>query len=1013
MSLSVAQRLQRLDARIEEIKCWREREALPIPQWRFDGQPLSLGDAWPHREGVVTLAAEATVPAAWPLDETRLRLDVGGESLVTLVEEGVGSARFGLDPNHREFPLRARRIRIETESVARLPFGEPVPQPRLAEARLVWIDGPVHRLALLLRQVWETAQALAEHEVVPHLVVAAEAALWSLEWPSATSGYLARTAPMPQQQRIWRLPAIDGPPPALTEAERASVVAAHDGLAAALRALQDRFPPQGRLAITGHAHIDLAWLWPYAETRRKARRTFHTALRLMEQFPDFVFNQSTAAYYAQIEEDDPALFAAIQDRVAEGRWETIGGLWVEPDTNMPTGESLVRQILYGQRYFERQFGQRHTVCWLPDCFGFSAVLPQLLRQGGIDSFFTTKVNWSETNRFPYDLFQWEGLDGSRVLAHTFDNPIENYNGTIRADCLLPTWRNFRGKTGHDESLLAIGFGDGGGGVTPEMLERQAQLADFPALPALRPVRVEDFYARIREQVAMADLPVWLGEIYFELHRATLTTQGRTKRLHRQAERALIAAEVAGSLATLLGAPHFGSLEPAWRGLLKNQFHDILPGSSIREVYEDAERELAAARDAGLARQAEALRALAAVLPAGDTAGALVVVNPDLSPRPLRLQLDGRAVAPDRVVPPLGVAVLDPTALAPAPGLSATWSDAGGVLENRVLRAEIAADGSIARLLHKPTGRDALAGRGNQLWLYPADKPRSWDAWEMEADYVRQGIELTDLEAAELVEAGPHRAALRLVRRFRDSTITQTLTLWANSPRLDIHTELDWHDRRVLLRALVPVAVRAETASFECAFGVVRRPTHRNTSWDQAKFEVPGHRFADLSEPGFGVALLNDGRYGHSALGNVLGLSLLRAPIHPDPLADEGRHSFTYAILPHAGDWHEGGVREAAEDLNQPLLALSAPRPLATGLHTPLTVTGVAAGLAALKPAEEGDDLVLRLYEPAGARGSLAITPPAGWRLAESVTLLEEPAERGRVHDLEPFELRSWRLRRER
>jgi alpha-mannosidase len=1013
MSLSVAQRLQRLDARIEEILCWREREAVPIPQWRFDGRPLSLGDSWPHREGVVTLAAEATVPAAWPLDETRLRLDVGGESLLTLQEEGVGAARFGLDPNHREFPLRARRIRIEAESVARLPFGEPVPQPRLAEARLVWIDGAVHRLALLLRQVWEAAQALAAHEVVPHLAAAAEAALWSLDWPSATSGYLARTAPMPQQQRIWRLPELDGRPPALTEAERASVVAAHDGLAAALQALQARFPPQGRLAITGHAHIDLAWLWPYAETRRKVRRTFHTALRLMEQFPDFVFNQSTAAYYAQIEADDPALFAGIRDRVAEGRWETIGGMWVEPDTNMPTGESLVRQVLYGQRYFERQFGQRHTVCWLPDCFGFSAVLPQLLRQGGIDSFFTTKVNWSETNRFPYDLFQWEGLDGSRVLAHTFDNPIENYNGTIRADCVLPTWRNFRGKTGHDESLLAIGFGDGGGGVTPEMLERQTQLADFPALPALRPVRVEDFYARIRERVAMADLPVWLGEIYFELHRATLTSQGRTKRLHRQAERALLAAEAAGSLATLLGAPHFGCLEPAWRGLLKNQFHDILPGSSIREVYEDAERELAAARDAGLGRQAAALQALAAVLPAGDTAGALVVVNPDLSPRPLRLVLDGLAVAPDRVVPPLGIAVLDPAALVPAPGLSAAWSAAGGVLENRVLRAEIGADGTIARLLHKPTGRDALAGRGNQLWLYPSDKPRSWDAWEMEADAIKQGVELTGLESAELVEAGPHRAALRLVRRYRDSTIIQTLTLWANSPRLDIHTELDWHDRRVLLRALLPVAVRAETATFECAFGVVRRPTHRNTSWDQAKFEVPGHRFADLSEPGFGVALLNDGRYGHSALGNVLGLSLLRAPIYPDPLADEGRHSFTYAILPHAGDWHEGGVREAAEDLNQPLLALAAPRPLATGLHTPLMVTGVAAGLAALKPAEEGEDLVLRLYEPAGARGSLAITPPDGWRLAEAVSLLEEPSERDRVHDLEPFELRSWRLRRER
>ncbi|MDR6290678.1 alpha-mannosidase [Inquilinus ginsengisoli] len=1009
MSLSVAQRLHRLDARIAEILCWRERETEPIADWRCDGRPLSLGDPWPPHDAPVVFTAAAEVPAHWPLGEARLRLDVGGESLLTLDEDGFGPASFGLDPNHQEFPLQARRVRIETESVPRLPFGEPVHHPRLAEARLVWVDLAVHRLALLLRQVWETAQALEDHEVVPHLVAAAETALWSLEWPSATGSYLGRTAPLPQQQKIWRLPALEARPAALGEAERQSVVAAHDGLVAALQALQQRFPPQGRLAITGHAHIDLAWLWPYAETRRKARRTFHTALRLMEQFPDFVFNQSTAAYYAQIEQDDPALFTAIRARVAEGRWETIGGLWVEPDTNMPTGESLARQVLYGQRYFEQAFGVRHSVCWLPDCFGFSAALPQLLRQGGIDSFFTIKVNWSETNRFPHDLFHWEGLDGSRVLAHTFDNPIQGYNGTIRADCVLPTWRNFRGKTVHDESLLAIGFGDGGGGVTPEMLERQAQLADFPALPALRPARVEEFYARIRQRAAVEELPVWLGEIYLELHRATLTSQGRTKRLNRQAERALLAAESVGSLAVLLGAPRFASLEPAWRGLLKNQFHDILPGSSIREVYEDAERELTAARDAGLDRQAEAMRALAATLPAGGTADALVVVNPDLSPRPLRLELEGEAIAPDLTVPPLGIVVLDRAALRPAPGLSASWSTTGSRLENRFLRVEIGADGTIARLLHKPGGRDALAGRGNQLWLYPADKPRSWDAWDVEADYDRQGFELTGLEESELVEDGPDRAALRLVRRYRDSTITQTLTLWANSPRLDIHARLDWHDRRVLLRALVPVAVRAETASFECAFGVVRRPTHRNTSWDQAKFEVPGHRFADLSEPGFGVALLNDGKYGHSALGNVLGLSLLRAPIYPDPLADEGVQEFTYAILPHEGDWHEGGVREAAEDLNQPLLALPA-RNLAAGLHTPLMVSGIKAGLAAFKPAEEGEDLVLRLYEPAGGRGSLAITLPESWQLGEAVTLLEEPAGRDRAHDLEPFEVRSWRVR---
>jgi len=672
---------------------------------------------------------------------------------------------------------------------------------------------------------------------------------------------------------------------------------------------------------------------------------------------------------------------------------------------MPTGESLVRQILYGQRYFQKTFGVRHRVCWLPDCFGFSGALPQLLRQGGIDCFFTIKVNWSETNKFPYDLFHWEGLDGSRVLTHTFENPVHGYNGILRPDCIHPTWKNFRGKTLHDESLLAVGYGDGGGGVNPEMLERQAQLADFPALPALRPARIEEFYDRIHREVPAEDLPVWVGEIYLELHRATLTTQSGTKRGHRLAERALITAETVGSLAALLGGPRFASLEPAWRTVLKNEFHDILPGSGIREVYEDAERELGEARESGLARQQEALAAIIARLPKGDIASALVAVNPDLAPRTLRAELGGEPFAPDVSIPALGIAVVSPASHPPAAGLSASTS----VLENSVLRAEIGKDGTLTRLLHKPSGREALAGRANQLWVYPADKPRNWDAWDIEDDYEEKGVELVEPAAIELVETGPHRAAIRIVKRFRDSTIRQTVTLWANSQRLDIRTDVDWHDRRVLLRALFPIAVRAETATFECAFGVVRRPTHRNTGWDQARFEVPGHRFADLSEPGFGVALLNDGKYGHSVHGNVLGLSLLRAPIYPDPLADEGAQSFTYSLFPHAGDWHEAGVREEAEDLNQRLLVTTASG-LAAGVETPIAISGVKAGLAALKPSEDGEDLVLRIYEPAGGRGRLEAAFPDGWQLGERLSLLEEASERT-GSNLGPFEVASWRIRR--
>jgi alpha-mannosidase len=918
-------------------------------------------------------------------------LDLGGESLLTLDYQGGARVQFGLDVNHQEFPLAGRRLTIRSESVARLPFGQPVADPRLQRAQLVWLDVALVGFADRIAIVVEAAQALGAHEAAAHLIEAAEAALRAIDWPSTTADYIARIAPAPGQQALWRRPATKPDPAPLNDAERASVVAADAALRAQLAELQRRFPPQGEVAMTGHAHIDLAWLWPYEETRRKLRRSFSTALALMQAAPEFRFNQSTAHYYAQLEEDDPALFAAIRERVAAGQWEPIGGLWVEPDTNMPCGESLARQILYGQRYFERAFGQRHRVCWLPDCFGFSPALPQLLRQGGIDSFLTIKVTWSETNAFPHDLFWWEGLDGSRVLAHTFDNPVNGYNGEARPGCVAPTWANFRAKTRHPETLLAIGYGDGGGGPTPQGIDNERLMRELPALPRARWVRVDEFFARAHAGAAASDAtPTWRGEIYLELHRATLTTQSGVKRRHRRAEAALLTAETAASLAHLLGAPAPQSLEPQWRVLLKNQFHDILPGSSVREVYQDAEAELDGVIAAGRGEQQRALEAIAGKLPKGGLDDALIVVNPSLSTRPLRLTLDdGAFVAADATIPPLAITVVSRAALTPPASLSIDKRR----LENATLRVEIGDDGSIASLIHKPTQREALAGRGNQLWLYPQDKPRAWDAWDVEEDYARRGEE-----------------ALRVERSWRSSRIVQTYALAANGRRLDIDTFIDWRDRRVLLRSLTPASVRAERARFECAFGVVTRPTHRNTSWDEAQFEVAGHRFADLTEPGFGLALLNDAKYGHSARDNVLGLSLVRSPVLPDPLADEGEQRFAYALMPHARSWHEGGVREEAEDLNQPLL-VSPARGLAPGTFAPLGGDGLAAGLGALKPAEDGDGLILRVYEPAGARGRFALRLPDGWRDAGPIDLLEQPGAPKAEGWLSPFEVRSWRLRR--
>ncbi len=1005
MALTLAQRLDRLKVRIDELACWRAREEVEIDGWLFDERPIELGAPWPHRDGVAQFSATAELPDHWPVDEARLSLDLGGESFLALTYEEGKAERFGLDPHHQEFPLKGRRLTIAATSVARGLFGQPRRSPKLARAALIWLDMPVHRLRLLLLQISEAIGCLGDHDVVPHLLTVAEAALRALDWPSSTADYIARIATSPEQQSIWRLPETTGEPAGLTPAERASVAAAFERLVAALRDLQKRFPPQGELALVGHAHIDLAWLWPWSETRRKLRRTFSTSLSLMERSDDFRFGQSSAQFYAQVEEDDPKLFTELAARVKTGEWEILGGMWVEPDTNMPSGESLVRQILYGQRYFERKFGVRPDVCWLPDTFGFTPALPQLLRQGGIEGFFTIKVNWSETNCMPSDLFWWEGLDGGRVLAHTFDNPMDGYNGHVRPDCFLQTWKNFRGKVHHPASMLTVGYGDGGGGVTPEMVERETQLRDFPALPRARWTSVKNYFAEARSSAAAQDLPVWSGEIYLELHRGTLTTQSGVKCLHRAAEQALIAAEAVASVAHLMGAEAPQSLESLWRLVLKNQFHDILAGSSIREVYEDAEAELAKVIASAHAAQQSSLGAIIAGLDKGGAEDALVVVNSALSARNLRLRLsDGSAIATDDAAPPLGVMVVDRARLKARPGLAASAAH----LENDFLSARIGPDGALESLVHKATGREALAGRGNQLWTYPVDKPRQFDAWDIEDDYAQRGEELTDVERIELVENNAHCASIRICRRYRSSTIVQTLALCANSRRLDIETEIDWHERRVLLRTLTPAAVRSAEATFECAFGVIKRATHANTSWEQAMFEAPAHRFVDLSEPGFGLALLNNAKYGHSARGNVLGLSLLRSPVYPDPLADEGAQKFAYALMPHAGEWYDSGVREEAEDLNRPLLAASASG-LAIGRFAPIRVSGIDAALAALKPAEDGAGLVLRVYEPAGRRGDFHFDLPAGWASRGVANLLEEPMPVGRDAGLFPFEVRSWRL----
>ena len=1064
-------RLERHARRIEELRLWRNAYERPVEEWGFaagDGEPrrISLGDFWPEIVTPVWLTAEAEVPEAWSGRRVELELWLGGEGFVRLSNGTTG----GLNPFHRTYVVAeeaegGEKIGVEAEVVSKGMFGSHVAEPRLTRAALVVPEGEVRALERDLSMLAEACDRLDDHDAVPHLLDALDEAFASLApyWPSESdttvSRYLtgyenpignglyslpsfaaAKALDVNRLGReLWSMPEVSPPEP-LPEAARWAVEKARGLVASRLEGIKEEYPPVGGLALTGHAHIDLAWLWPLAETRRKGRRTFASVLGLMDRHEDFTYNQSSAQLYAWIEEDDPALFERVRERVAEGRWEAVGGSWCEPDCQVTGGESFVRQLLYGQRYFESRFGRRSKVAWLPDVFGFSPGIPQLLLGAGISGFFTAKLKWSETNLFPHDLFRWEGIDGSCVTAHTIRNPGADYNGDIVPFDLLGVWSNFGGKRRHPESIFAFGWGDGGGGPSEKMLENYARLKDFPALPRLRMARVDEHFEGLPR-----DLPKWVGELYLELHRGTLTSQGKVKKLNREAEHRLLEAEAFATTAALYGAEYpAGELERLWKILLLNQFHDILPGSSISEVYEDAHAQLGEVVEGARRLRDGALDDLAAGTEPG--AGQTVLVaNAGITPRPLSVLLTDDALAaatgvtdtegnplpsqrtadgllvhdPERSVPALGWTTLRPERQGHSPevssGVRVEISGETVVLENDSLRVEIGADGTLHRVYDGEMDREALDGRGNQLWAY-VDKPREWDAWDVDEDYELEGEEIGAVEGVEVVEDGPLRASVRVERRWRSSRIVQTYRLCTASRRLDVETEISWHERQVLLRALFPLRVHSHEATSETMYGAHRRPTHRNTSWDSTRFEVSAHRFADLSEPDYGVALLNDGKYGHSARDNVLGLSLLRSPMYPDPLADEGDHRFTYSLFPHPGDWTEARVVEEAFALNSPLFAAPGASdgslPTESGL---VSTEGLRIALGSLKMAEDGRAVLLRLYEPRGARGECVLRFARGVESAERTNLLEESEGEVDVRDgavrleLRPFEVVTLRV----
>ncbi|WP_034340964.1 alpha-mannosidase [Deinococcus misasensis] len=1033
------QQIGSVEQKFHELLTWRDLKSLPLTHARFKSQTSDWQDwdpttPWPSRDFPVQMEFLAQVPQEWAGHDVHLKTHVGGEALLKVNDEIVG----GLNPYHKEYPILkhaqgGENLHIHITASPKGLFGSPIFNNTIEEIRLLVPDVQVRSFLEDVQGCLDAAKyqlKAGKHELAGMLADLMLQALSGLDLPRTPSrDYLGQLMKHPQASGfvagLWDEWAFEKADLLLSRKTRETLQLRQNELQAALQDLKKRFPSEGRVLTSGHAHIDLAWLWPFHETRRKVERTFGTVLHLMDRYPEFTFNQSSAQAYQWIEQDNPTLFAKIQERVKEGRWEIIGGMWVEPDGNLLSGESWARQLLYGQQYFKSRFGKQVQVCWMPDTFGYAANLPQLLQLAEVPYFFTSKLNWNETNTFPYDLYHWEGIDGTQVIAHTFCNPNQGYNGSIEAFDIAETWKSFRGKRAFDTTLLSFGHGDGGGGPTEEMLERYDRLKDFPGLPKIEMGRVHDLYQRFEKE--SGPLPVWVGEQYLELHRGTYTTQAHTKKLHRELETLLPEAEAACALAhQLLGSAYpTAQLHDLWTTFLLHHFHDVLPGSSVHEVYQDTLQNLSRVKTEAETLRHTALQALSQQVQLVGFEQKLVFWNFSLQERPLQatvpcLQDDPiRLIAPDGQevphqrehdtlildanlhIPPMGylaLGVQPETQQEQVVNLIATSS----LLENAHLRVEIGEDGTVHALIDKTSGRNVLKERANQIWAYP-DLPRHWEAWDVDPNYATDGQEIKALKAPVLVQSGPLQATIEVEREHNGTRLIQRYVLGLNAKRLDIENHLICHGRRTLWRAQFPLNVRSHEAWYETAYGALARPTHRNTSWQQAQFEVPAHRWADLSEAHAGVSLLNNGKYGHSAHGNTLGLTLHRSPLYPDPMADEGEYHFTYSLYPHAGDWRNGTVQEA-QRLNSPLCGIWTSE---TGDWEPsrslVQVSGQGVQFSSLKKAEEGNGLILRVYEALGGSSTVQVNAE-GLQVAGEVNLLEHPLEGSA--EIRPFQVKS-------
>jgi alpha-mannosidase len=982
-------------------------EAVPltVEVWHVPGEPVpvaeglaapyekaAVGEAWGPAWGTSWFRFTGEVPAGWAGKTVEAVLDLGftkpgpGFSAEGLVYRPDGSPVKGLHP-------KSHWVRINDTQVASLGDKPTVVVELYVEAAAnPLIVGPVTPLGDP-----ETAGDAPLYHLARADLAVLDETVWNLVHDLDVLADLMRQQPMESPRRWEILMACERALDVLDLFDLENTAArARDELAPVLAL--PAYPGAHTLYSVGHAHIDSAWLWPLRETVRKVARTASNVVSLMDDDPDVVFAMSQAQQLAWIKEHRPEVYAQVKEKVAEGRFVPVGGMWVEADANMPGGEAMARQFVHGKRFFLDEFGIETEEVWLPDSFGYSAGLPQLIKLSGSKWFLTQKLSWNETNKFPHHTFWWEGIDGTRIFTHF--PPVDTYNVEFKGEQLSHAVENFEEKGLATRSLAPFGYGDGGGGPTRDMMARARRLADLAGSPKVRIAAPSQFFQDAYAEYPNA--PVWVGELYLELHRGTYTSQAKTKQGNRRSEHLLREAELWAATAALRGGFEYPyeQLDRLWKTVLLHQFHDILPGSSIAWVHRQARTTYA-----GVAAELSDIIDSAQLALAGDGSGGPGPASPEHS-------VVFNAAPHRRDGVPAGgahpewthVAAPDPQPL-----------DGGFVLEDEDLRVVVDARGLITSVI--AGGREAIApgAAANLLQLHP-DHPHNWDAWDVSKYYRNTG---TDLVAVSSLEVRGGSVVVK--REFGASTVEQVITLGAGTVEID--TVVDWHEREKILKAAFPLDVRADRSAAETQFGHVYRNTHSNTSWDAARFEICAHRWIHVAEPGWGAAVVNDSTYGHDVTSTVrpddggttttVRLSLLRAPRFPDPETDQGEHRFRYALVPGAtiGQAVRAGYR----------INLPARRVPGDAVVVPLVTVESSAGddavvVEAVKLADDrSGDVIVRLYEALGGRASATLTvnfPLGGAVVTDLLERVLTPSETtgGAVAiTLRPFQVVTLRL----